>query len=115
MSETTVFDRILAGQVTADVVYEDEHCLAFRDIAPKAPVHVLVIPRRRIQGLQTAQEADVDALGHLLVAARRVAELEGILQAGFRCVVNAGPDGGQEVAYLHVHVLGGRRLTWPPG
>ena len=115
MNETTVFDRILAGQIPAEVVYEDDCCVAFRDIAPKAPVHVLVIPRRRITGLQTAAEADVEALGRLLLAARRVAEREGILDAGFRCVVNAGADGGQEVAYLHVHVLGGRHLSWPPG
>lgn len=115
MADDTVFDKILAGEIPADIVYEDDHCVAFRDIHPQAPVHVLVIPRRRLAGVQEAEIADVESLGHLLVAAREVARAEGIETKGFRCVINAGADGGQEVPYLHVHVLGGRRLAWPPG
>lgn len=115
MEQDTVFDAILRGDIPADKVYEDEHCLAFRDINPQAPVHVLVIPRQRLMGVQAAEATHVSSLGHLLVAARKVAALEGIEASGFRCVINAGDDGGQEVPYLHVHVLGGRRLSWPPG
>jgi histidine triad (HIT) family protein len=102
MAEETVFDRILRGEIPADIVYEDEHCLAFRDIAPKAPVHVLIIPRQRLDSLQNADADHTGSLGHLLAS-------------GFRCVINAGDDGGQEVPYLHVHLLGGRPLSWPPG
>jgi histidine triad (HIT) family protein len=115
MAEETVFDRILRGEIPADIVYEDEHCLAFRDIAPKAPVHVLIIPRQRLDSLQNADADHTRSLGHLLVTARKVAALEGIEASGFRCVINAGDDGGQEVPYLHVHLLGGRPLSWPPG
>ena len=115
MAEETVFDRILSGDIPTDFVYEDEWCVAFRDIAPQAPVHALIIPRQRLATLQQADTSHPDSLGRLLVAARKVAALEGIEQSGFRCVINAGGDGGQEVDYLHVHVLGGRPLTWPPG
>ncbi|HJP32974.1 MAG TPA: histidine triad nucleotide-binding protein [Candidatus Latescibacteria bacterium] len=115
MPEDTVFDRILRGEIPADIIYEDRHCIAFRDIQPQAPVHVLVIPRLRLEGLQHAGEEHSECLGQLLVAAGKVATLEGIDTSGYRCVVNAGDDGGQEVPYLHVHVLGGRRLAWPPG
>ena len=115
MAEDTVFDKILRGEIPADIVYENEHCVAFRDVEPKAPVHVLIIPRQRLAGLQDAGHEHMESLGHLLLAARNVAALEGIEASGFRCVVNAGDDAGQTVPYLHVHVLGGRRLTWPPG
>lgn len=115
MSDDTIFDRILRGDIPADFIYEDDHCVAFRDIQPQAPVHVLIIPRKRLTSLQQADEDHTESLGHLLVAARKVAALEGIEQSGFRCVINAGNDGGQEVGYLHVHVLGGRALSWPPG
>ena len=115
MTDDTVFDKILRGEIPADIVYEDDDCVAFRDISPQAPVHVLVIPRRRLSGVQAAEPGDAAVLGALLVAARRVAAQEGIEAAGFRCVINAGADGGQEVPYLHVHVLGGRPLGWPPG
>lgn len=115
MAQDTVFDRILRGEIPADIIYEDEHCIAFRDIQPKAPVHVLVIPRQRLRGLQDAEDEHTEILGRLLVAARKVATTEGIEATGFRCVINAGADGGQQVPYLHVHVLGGRPLAWPPG
>jgi histidine triad (HIT) family protein len=115
MMVDTIFDRILRGEIAADVIYEDEHCIAFRDIEPKAPVHVLIIPRQRLKGLQEAESTHVPSLGHLLLAARQVARLEGVEKSGFRCVVNAGEDGGQTVPYLHVHVLAGRPMNWPPG
>ena len=115
MSEETVFDQILDGRIPADIVYEDEHCVAFRDINPQAPVHVLIIPRRKLTGLQEAKSDDAGLLGLLMTAACAIARKQGIIDSGFRCVVNAGPNGGQEVPYLHVHLLGGRQLGWPPG
>lgn len=115
MGSDTVFDRILRGEVPADIVYEDEWSLAFRDVRPQAPVHVLVIPRQKLAGLQDAEASHAEVLGRLLVAARAVAQREGIAASGFRCVINAGPEGGQEVHYLHIHVLGGRQMQWPPG
>lgn len=115
MVENTVFDRILRGEIPADILYEDEHCMAFRDIQPQAPVHILIIPRQRLGSLQNATDEHTESLGHLLVAARKVADLQGIGATGFRCVINAGAGGGQEVPYLHVHLLGGRALAWPPG
>jgi histidine triad (HIT) family protein len=111
----TVFDKILAREIPADVVYEDDHALAFRDVSPQAPVHVLVIPKRRIVGVATASDDDTEILGHLLQVCRKVAVQEGIADGGYRIVTNNGGDGGQSVDHLHFHVLGGRRLTWPPG
>lgn len=110
----TVFSKILAGSIPADIVYEDESCIAFRDIAPQAPVHILVIPRNPIQSLAHAADADADLLGHLMRVCTIVAEAEG-LAAGYRVVTNIGPEGGQTVEHLHLHVLGGRQMTWPPG
>jgi histidine triad (HIT) family protein len=115
MTEDTIFDRILRGEIATDLIYEDEHCIAFRDIEPQAPVHILIIPRQRLMGLQEAELVHVPSLGHLLLAARKVAQLEGVEESGFRCVVNTGEDGGQSVPYLHVHVLAGRPMNWPPG
>ena len=114
-SASCLFCRIVRGEIPADVVYETEHVLAFRDIAPKAPVHVLVIPRAHVVSVGDATDADRDVLGDVLVAARVVAEREGIRESGFRTVLNSGADGGQEVFHLHAHGLGGRALTWPPG
>ena len=114
MSEPTIFQRILDGDVPADVVYEDDRCLAFRDLDPQAPVHVLVIPRRPIASLAAATDADRDLLGHLLRAADAVAKKEGVGDA-YRVVVNSGADAGQSVFHLHLHVLGGRAMSWPPG
>jgi histidine triad (HIT) family protein len=109
----TIFGRILRGEIPCDAVYSDEHCLAFRDGAPQAPVHVLVIPRRSIPRLADAGEEDQPLLGHLLLVAARVARQEGL--EDFRLVVNSGAGAGQTVFHLHVHVLGGRPLAWPPG
>lgn len=112
--EKTVFQRIIDREIPADIVYEDDDCLAFRDINPQAPVHVLVIPKRAIVSLADIEEADAPLIGHLFLVAGRIAEQLG-LDNGFRTVINSGPDGGQEVPHLHIHLLGKRRLTWPPG
>ena len=109
----TIFAKILNGEIPADVVYEDEDCLAFRDIAPQAPSHVLVIPRRPIARLSDAEPGDQELLGHLLLAAKKVIAIEGLTDA--RIIINDGAGAGQTVFHLHVHVLGGRSLAWPPG
>jgi histidine triad (HIT) family protein len=113
--DDTVFGKILRGEIPADVVYEDDRCMAFRDVNPQAPVHILVIPKDAIVGIQGASGDRGSLLGHLMLIAAEVARIEGISETGYRCVINAGPDGGQEVQHLHVHVLGGRRMSWPPG
>lgn len=113
MSDDTIFGRIARGEVPARIVYEDDRCLAFHDIDPKAPVHLLVIPRKPIPRLSRAEAEDEALLGHLLLVAARVAREAGLSDARF--VVNDGAGAGQTVFHLHVHVLGGRPLTWPPG
>lgn len=113
MAGRTLFERIIAREIPADIVYEDEHCVAFRDINPQAPTHVLVVPRRPIPGVSAAAAEDRDVLGRLLLAAAEVARREG-LDRGYRLVVNDGADAGQTVDHIHVHVLGGRPMGWPP-
>jgi histidine triad (HIT) family protein len=108
-----LFCRIVRGEIPASIVWEDEHALAFRDIDPKAPVHVLVIPKRHVASLNEATDGRL--LGHLLLAARELAEAESIADEGYRTVINTNANAGQTVFHLHVHVLGGRRLKWPPG
>lgn len=110
----TIFKRIIDGEIPAQIVYETDRCLAFRDVNPQAPVHVLVIPKQEIASLAEAAEADESLLGHLLLSARAIACQLG-LENGYRTVINCGPDGGQSVDHLHVHLLGGRPLGWPPG
>lgn len=112
--EKTIFKRIIDGEVPADKVHEDDRCLAFRDVNPQAPTHVLVIPKKEIPSLADAEDDDSDLLGHLLSVARKVAVQEGLTN-GYRTVINCGADGGQSVDHLHIHVLGGRKLAWPPG
>ncbi len=114
-SSDTVFGAIVRGEIPADIVYEDEHCLAFRDLNPQAPTHVLVIPRVALAGLQEADQAEPALLGRLMQAAQVVARQEGLAERGWRVVINVGADAGQTVAHLHLHVLGGRQLSWPPG
>ena len=114
-SSDTIFGAIVRGEVEADIVYEDHHCVAFRDVAPQAPTHVLVVPRQPVAGLHEAEEWETTLLGHLMRAARRVAEAEGLEESGWRVVINVGEDAGQTVQHLHLHVLGGRTLSWPPG
>jgi histidine triad (HIT) family protein len=108
----TLFTRIIQGEIPADVVYEDEHVVAFRDIDPKAPVHVLIVPRQEVSGL--ADLPDDGDHRHILNAAKAVAERLGLAN-GYRLVINQGPDGGQSVDHLHAHLLGGRPMGWPPG
>jgi histidine triad (HIT) family protein len=110
-----IFCRIAAGAVPATVVHETDRTLAFRDLDPRAPVHVLIIPKRHIGSVNDVAEGDAEVMGSLFVAARVVAEQEGIARGGYRMVMNAGSDGGQSVDHVHLHVLGGRRLSWPPG
>ncbi len=110
-----LFCRIVGGEIPADVVRQDERLVAFRDIAPQAPVHVLVIPRQHVSSLDAADGDHAELLGELLLAAREIARDEGIAEGGYRCVVNTGDDGGQSVHHLHVHLLGGRSMEWPPG
>ena len=115
MPAETVFSKIIRREIPADIVHEDDQCLAFRDTNPQAPVHILIIPKEPLSGVQAATPEHQDILGHLLVIARKIAEQEGITATGYRCVINAGPDSGQEVHHLHIHLLGGRKLQWPPG
>jgi len=110
-----LFCKIVAGLIPADVVAESATALAFRDIDPKAPVHVLVVPRDHVSSVGGAEDAHRDLLGDVLILARDVARSEGIAESGFRTVLNTGDDGGQAVHHLHAHVLGGRALGWPPG
>ncbi len=114
-SSDTVFGAIVRGEISTDLVHEDELCIAFRDLNPQAPLHLLVIPREGIEGLNEAGEADPALLGHLLQVAAKVARQEGVAEDGWRVVVNVGENAGQTVAHLHLHVLGGRALAWPPG
>ena len=109
----TIFGRILRGEIPCDQVYADAQCLAFRDVAPQAPVHILVIPREHVVNLAEAGEQHQALLGHLLLVAAKVAREQGL--EGFRTVINSGAEAGQTVFHLHVHVIGGRPLAWPPG
>ena len=110
-----IFCRVVAGEVRADVIFQDDRCVAFRDINPQAPVHVLVIPREHIESLDDAGRGDEAVLGHILRVAARVANDEGLTESGFRTIINTGAGAGQSVLHLHLHVLGGRQMTWPPG
>lgn len=114
MSDDTIFGKIARGEMDANIVYEDDMCVAFRDLYPAAPMHILVIPRKPIPRLCDASEEDGALLGHLMLAANKVAAQEG-LGDKFRLVVNNGADAGQSVFHLHLHVIGGRSLSWPPG
>ncbi|XP_062455517.1 adenosine 5'-monophosphoramidase HINT2 [Rhea pennata] len=112
--QPTIFSKIIARSVPATILYEDDKCLAFRDVAPQAPVHFLVIPKRPIPRISRVGPEDAELLGHLLVVASRTAQAEGLAQ-GYRVVINDGKHGAQSVYHLHLHVLGGRQLAWPPG
>ena len=111
----TLFEKIIAREIPADIVYEDDQVLAFRDISPQAPTHVLVIPKKVIPRIAEADDSDQALLGHLLLKARNVAAELGLADSGYRLVINNGRDGGESVPHLHCHILGGRPLTWPPG
>lgn len=113
MSET-IFSKIIRREIPADIVYEDDLTIAFKDIAPQAPVHILVIPKKPLPQLSAAESQDHALMGHLLLTAKRVAEQAGLTN-GYRLVINNGSDGGQTVSHLHLHILGGRQMHWPPG
>jgi histidine triad (HIT) family protein len=113
MSET-IFSKIIDREIPADIVYEDDHCLAFRDINPQAPMHILIIPKKHVARLMDAEADDQQMLGHLMLKASEIAEQQGYGDA-FRLVVNNGSGAGQAVFHLHLHILGGRPLSWPPG
>jgi histidine triad (HIT) family protein len=115
MADKTLFEKIRDREIPAEIVHEDDDCLAFRDISPRAPVHILVVPKRVIPRIGHAMADDQALLGRLLLAAAEVARNEGIADTGYRLVINHGPHGGETVPHLHVHLLGGRALSWPPG
>ena len=110
-----LFCRIIAGEVPADIIHTDDRSIAFRDINPQAPTHILVVPREHIESLDEATQRDEATLGHLLRVAARVANQEGLSESGYRTVANTGAGVGQSVFHLHLHVLGGRQMNWPPG
>ena len=111
----TLFQKIYDGEIPAEIVHRDELCCAFRDISPQAPTHVLIVPAKPIARIAEATEEDQATLGHLLLTAAKIAGELGIAESGYRTVINNGPHGGETVPHLHVHVLGGRQLDWPPG
>ena len=114
VAEPTIFKRIIDGEIPAEIVYEDDLCLAFTDINPQAPTHLLVIPRKEIRSLDALDDEDQALVGHLHLVVRNLARERG-LENGYRVVVNCGADGGQTVDHLHFHLLGGRAFQWPPG
>ncbi len=111
----TIFERIAAGEIPANIVRRDDDVLAFHDINPQAPTHILIVPRRVIPRMGDARDEDSALLGRLLLAARDIAKEQGLDHSGYRLVVNHGPDAGESVPHLHIHLLGGRPLGWPPG
>jgi histidine triad (HIT) family protein len=111
----TIFGKILRKEIPANIVHEDEFCMAFHDVAPQAPVHVLVIPKKPIVSLEHLEPEDSPLLGHMLLTIQQLARKLGVAEDGYRVVVNCGANGGQSVDHLHFHILGQRRLSWPPG
>ena len=110
-----IFCKLINGDIPADIIYQDEDVLAFRDLSPQAPVHFLVIPKKHISTLNDLQNDDASLIGKLYLAAKIVAKEEGVAESGYRCVMNCNEDGGQTVYHIHLHVLGQRHLSWPPG
>ncbi len=115
MADKTLFEKICDKEIPATVVYEDERCVAFHDRSPQAPLHILIVPRLPIPRLALATADDATLLGHLLLTAAAVARSQGVAESGFRVVINNGPHGGEAVPHLHLHLLAGRQLLWPPG
>lgn len=113
--QKTLFQKIADKEIPAAIVYEDELCVAFRDIAPAAPVHVLLVPRKPIPDIAAATAEDAALLAHLMLKVGEIARAEGLAESGFRTVMNTGEQAGQTVPHLHIHIIGGRSLQWPPG
>lgn len=111
----TIFSKIIRKEIPAKIVHEDDMCLAFHDVSPQAPVHVLVIPKKPIESLEQLTTADAPLMGHLWMVIQQVARQTQVADSGYRVVVNCGRQGGQSVDHLHFHILGGRDLSWPPG
>lgn len=111
----TIFEKIIAREIPATIVYEDDLCICFHDISAEAPIHLLMVPKKHIPRVGEADPKDKETLGHLLLMAQEVARQEGFLESGFRLVINNGKDGGESVPHLHLHILAGRKMTWPPG
>jgi histidine triad (HIT) family protein len=115
MSENCLFCKIIAGQIPSTKVYQDEVCVAFNDISPQAPTHILIVPREHFDSLDKAEKGHAETLGHLLLTAAEIARQVGFAENGYRVVINTNDDGGQTVFHLHVHLLGGRQFIFPPG
>ena len=115
MSDDCLFCKIISGEIQGDVVYQDDDVYAFRDINPQAPTHILIVPKRHIPSMNEAVSGDAELLGKLLVAAARIAKDEGVSEDGYRLVINTNRGAGQSVFHVHVHLLGGRQMGWPPG
>ena len=111
----TLFEKIVAREIPAQIIYEDDSVIAFRDVKPAAPVHALIVPKKPIPRIAEAEEADQAVLGHLILKAAEVADKLGLAGSGYRLVINNGPDAGESVPHLHMHIVGGRSLAWPPG
>ena len=112
---STIFTQIINKEIPPDIVYEDDICLAFKDISPQAPVHLLIIPKKEIVSIATLTDEDKEIMGHIMVKTAEIARIAGLEEDGYRVVTNIGENGGQSVFHIHFHLLGGRRLTWPPG
>lgn len=111
----TIFEKIIKREIPSTIVYEDEEMLAFRDITPQAPIHILIVPKKVIATTNDLAESDTELVGKLIQTAAKVAKSEGIAESGYRLVINCNEDGGQSVDHIHVHLLGGRKMHWPPG
>jgi histidine triad (HIT) family protein len=111
----TLFERIAAREIPAEIVFEDDHVVAFKDITPVAPIHILIVPKKAIPRIGEAKQEDSELLARLLLTSRKIAQDLNLLESGYRLVVNHGRDAGESVPHLHVHFLAGRRMTWPPG
>jgi histidine triad (HIT) family protein len=112
---STIFKKIVEKEIPADIVHEDDLCVAFRDIDPKAPTHILIIPKKEIPSMAQVEDEDKQLMGHMFLVASKIAKDEGVSDTGYRLVVNTNEEGGQEVHHLHIHLLGGRQMNWPPG
>lgn len=115
MAEPTIFHKIMSGEIPSEIVHEDDLCIAIKDISPVAPTHLLVIPRKDMPKLSDAQPEDKELLGHMLLVIKQLADKQGITEDGYRVVINNGSNASQTVFQLHMHLVGGRRFSWPPG